>query len=136
MKNKKLNEPIIFFSFYLLNIFLIRFLFFTSPNFNEIHICSIFIGLLVSFYFMFNFKRKVIFLTFPLYYLICCMLCVVFVQAWSLNFQKPSENFYSILKSLIHNIIAILIFTLPFVIVSTFEKFVLLKIISKFFKYK
>lgn len=133
MKNKKLNEPIIFFSFYLLNIFLIRFLFFTSPNFNEIHICSIFIGLLLSFYFMFNFKRKVIFLIFPLYYLICCMLCVVFVQVWSLNFQKPYENFYGILKSLIHNIIAILIFTLPFVIVSTFEKFVLLKIIRKFF---
>jgi len=64
------------------------------------------------------------------------MLCVVFVQAWSLNFQKLSEAFYGILKSLIHNIIAILIFTLPFVIVSTFEKFVLLKIIRKFFKYK
>ena len=134
MKNKKPNKSVVFFVLYLLNISLVRLLFFNSADYEEIYTCSIFVGLLVSFYFMFNFNPRILCLVFPIYYFICCIFCVALIQSWILFISKSSIVFNVICKSLIHNIILSFILLFPFIIISFFEKVILFKILDNVIK--
>ena len=78
MKNKKPNKSVVFFVLYLLNISLVRLLFFNSADYEEIYNFIIFFGLLVSFYFMFNFNPRILCFSFSnllfyMLYILCCI---------------------------------------------------------------
>lgn len=130
MKTKNLNKSIFFFVFYMVNLLLVRFIFFNSHDYEEIFICSVFLGLSVSFYFIFSFKQGILCLIFPIYCFICCVFCVAVVQLFVPFISNSSVSFISIYESLIHNVIVTFIILFPFIIISLLEEFILFKILD------
>ena len=122
-------SAIVFLSFYLLNNIILCFSIFRNIDFAEVNICSIFIGILQSLYFLLKLSKKQFYFFFPFYYTLCCMLCVFGFQFISSLLFTHEINLKAIFATLFHNILVTEFFLLPVVIISYFEEILLFKIL-------
>ena len=129
MRKSTFIFAIVFLSFYLLDNAILCFLIFKNIDFMEVYICSIFIGMLQSLYFLLRLSKKQFYFLFPFYYTLCCALCVFCFRFISLLMFKHEINLKAIFASLFHNILVTEFFLLPVVMLSYFEEILLFKIL-------
>ena len=131
MRKNAFMSAIVFLSFYLLDNAILCFSIFKNIDFMELYICSIFIGILQSLYFLLKLSKRQFYFFFPFYYTLCCALCVFGFQFISLLIFTHEINLKAIFASLFHNIFVTEVFLLPVVIISYFEEILLFKILRR-----
>ena len=129
MRKSTFIFAIVFLSFYLLDNAILCFLIFKNIDFMEVYICSIFIGMLQSLYFLLRLSKKQFYFLFPFDYTLCCALCVFCFRFISLLMFTHEINLKAIFASLFHNILVTEFFLLPVVMLSYFEEILLFKIL-------
>lgn len=130
MRKNSFMSAIVFLSFYLLNNIILCFLIFGNIDFAEVNICSIFIGILQSLYFLLKLSKRQFYFLFPFYYTLCCIVCVFAFQFISSLMFTHEINFKAVFASLFHNILVTGLFLFPVVIISYFEEILLFKIFA------
>lgn len=103
MRKNSFIFAIVFLSFYLLDNAILYFLIFKNIDFMEVYICSMFIGVLQSLYFLLKLSKRQFYFFFPFYYTLCCALCVFGFQFISVLIFTHEINLKAF-ASLFHNI--------------------------------
>ena len=128
MRKSTFISAIVFLSFYLLDNAILCFSIFKNIDFMEVYICSMFIGVLQSLYFLLKLSKRQFCFFFPFYYTLCCALCVFGFHFISVLIFTHEINLKAF-ASLFHNILVTEFFLLPVVILSYFEEILLFKIL-------